>query len=48
MLGSTKSAQQLTPSGGSFDEDEGSKAKPEKWSMGMLNDKETDEVPGTS
>lgn len=24
------------------------KAKPEKWSMGILNDKETDEVPGMS
>ena len=22
------------------------KARPEKWSMGVLNDKETDEVPG--
>lgn len=24
------------------------KARPEKWSMGILNDTETDEVPGTS
>lgn len=24
------------------------KKKPEKWSMGVLNDKETEEVPGTS
>lgn len=25
---------------------EQAKAKPEKWSLGILNDKETDEVPG--
>lgn len=27
--------------------DEGSFTKRRKWTMGMLNDKETDEVPGT-
>lgn len=26
--------------------DEGSFKRPKKWAMGMLNDKETDEVPG--
>jgi len=30
----------------STDGDEEMKAKPEKWSMGVLNDRETEEVPG--
>lgn len=29
-----------------IDEYEQIKAKPEKWSMGVLNDRETEEVPG--
>ena len=33
-------------SGTSTNEHDEIKAKPEKWSMGVLNDKETDEVPG--
>ena len=46
ILGSNKSAQEPTSSGSSFDGDDGDKARPEKWSMGVLNDKRTDEVPG--
>lgn len=48
MLGGTKSAQEPPSSRSSVDEDDGHKAKPEKWSMGVLNDKQTDEVPGAS
>ena len=48
MLGGTKSAQKTPSSRSSVDEDDGHKVKPEKWSMGVLNDKQTDEVPGTS
>ncbi len=43
----TKSAQEPSTSGSSIDGEHGNKAKPEKWSMGVLNDRETDEVPGT-
>lgn len=48
ILGGTKSATEPTSSGSSVDEYDGNKAKPEKWSMGVLNDRQTDEVPGTS
>lgn len=47
MLGGTKPAQEPASSGSSVDEDNGNKVKPERWSMGVLNDKQTDEVPGT-
>lgn len=47
ILGSTRSAQEPTSYGSSIDGDDGVKARPEKWSMGVLNDKQTDEVPGT-
>ena len=47
LLGGTKSAQEPASSGSSVDGDDQNKAKPEKWSMGMLNDRQTDEVPGT-
>ena len=47
ILGSTKSAQEPKSYGSSIDGDDGNRVKPEKWSMGVLNDKQTDEVPGT-
>lgn len=47
MLGGTKPAQEPASSGNSVDDYDGDKAKPEKWSMGILNDRQTDEVPGT-
>lgn len=47
MLAGTKSDHEPASSGSSGDEDDGNKAKPEKWSMGVLNDRQTDEVPGT-
>ncbi len=37
-----------TSDGSSTDGYDEIKAKPEKWSMGVLNDKETEEVPGKS
>ena len=48
MLGVTKSDHEPASSEGSGNDDRGNKAKPEKWSMGVLNDRQTDEVPGTS
>ena len=39
--------QEVVSSGASSDELDEMKAKPEKWSLGVLNDKETEEVPGT-
>lgn len=47
MMGGTKSTLEPASSGSSIDQDDGNKARPEKWSMGVLNDKQTDEVPGT-
>ena len=47
VLGVTNSTQETMSPASSIDEDDGSKAKPEKWSMGVLNDRQTDEVPGT-
>lgn len=35
-----------TSVGSSTDDYDEIKAKPEKWSLGVLNDKETEEVPG--
>ena len=46
-MGGTNSALEPASSGSSIDREDGNKAKPEKWSMGVLNDKQTDEVPGT-
>lgn len=43
MLG----GQEPASSGSSVDQEDGNKGKPEKWSMGVLNDRQTDEVPGT-
>ena len=48
MLGRSKAAQQLTVSRESSGGLEELKMKPEKWSMGVLNDRETEEVPGQS
>ena len=47
LLSGHKSAQQPPSSGSSFDGVDETKTKPEKWSLGVLNDKQTDEVPGT-
>ena len=47
MMGGTKSTLEPASSGSSIDRDDGNKARPEKWSMGILNDRQTDEVPGT-
>ena len=47
MMGGTKSTLEPASSGSSIDRDDGNKARPEKWSMGVLNDRQTDEVPGT-
>ena len=47
MMGGAKSTLEPASSGSSIDRDDGNKARPEKWSMGILNDKQTDEVPGT-
>ncbi|KAF6222877.1 hypothetical protein HO133_000928 [Letharia lupina] len=43
MLG----GQEPASSGSSVDQEDGNKGKPEKWSMGVLNDRQTDEVPGS-
>ena len=47
-MSATKSGLEPASSGSSTHEDDVSKTKPEKWSMGVLNDRQTDEVPGTS
>jgi hypothetical protein len=45
--GATKaSRQEAASSGNSTDGYDEIKSKPEKWSLGVLNDRETDEVPG--
>ena len=47
FLGATKASQpEAASSGNSTDGYDEFKAKPEKWSLGVLNDRETDEVPG--
>lgn len=47
FLGSRKKASpEVESSGTSTDGFDDIKAKPEKWSLGVLNDKETEEVPG--
>ena len=47
MWGGSKSVQAPVSSGSSIEEDDVNKIKPEKWSMGILSDRRTDEVPGT-
>ena len=47
FLGGKKQAPpEVESSGTSTDGMDDIKAKPEKWSLGVLNDKETEEVPG--
>ena len=46
LLGSFTAVNQNISSPASTDGGEDYKTKPEKWSMGVLNDKQTDEVPG--
>lgn len=46
MLGGPKATKTTPMSRASSDGFEEVKVKPEKWSMGVLNDRETDEVPG--
>ena len=48
LLGFSKTESVLPSSStkSSTDAYEDMKAKPEKWSMGVLNDRETEEVPG--
>ena len=49
LLGGRKKApQEVASSGASTDGFDDIKSKPEKWSLGVLNDKETEEVPGMS
>ena len=43
----SKAIKTLPASKRSSDGFEDVKARPEKWSLGVLNDKETEEVPGT-
>ena len=47
LMGGTKSTLEPASTRSSIDRDDGNKARPEKWSMGILNDRQTDEVPGT-
>ena len=46
LLGSFGAVKGKTSSPASTDGSEDYKTRPEKWSMGVLNDKQTDEVPG--
>ncbi len=46
--GKKKAPHEVASSENSTDGFDDIKAKPEKWSLGVLNDKETEEVPGTS
>ena len=48
FFGASKATQEPSSSEHSMDGYDEIKSKPEKWSLGVLNDKETDEVPGTS
>ena len=45
--GGTRSAPPLASPESSVNGENANKGKPEKWSMGVLNDSQTDEVPGT-
>ena len=46
MLGRSNTGQAAVVPRESSETSENMKCKPEKWSLGVLNDKETDEVPG--
>lgn len=46
--GKKKAPHEVASSGTSTDGFDDIKSKPEKWSLGVLNDKETEEVPGMS
>ena len=46
MLGRSNTRQAAIISRESSEAFEDMKCRPEKWSLGVLNDKETDEVPG--
>jgi hypothetical protein len=46
LLGGSRPARGDTVSPASLDTTRDYKIRPEKWSFGVLNDKETDEVPG--
>ena len=46
--GKKKAPREVASSGTSTDGMDDIKSKPEKWSLGVLNDKETEEVPGMS
>ena len=46
--GAKKTPHEVASSGTSTDGFDDIKVKPEKWSLGVLNPRETDEVPGTS
>ena len=46
MLGRSSTAQPAIVSRESSDALEDMKCRPEKWSLGVLNDKRTEEVPG--
>lgn len=48
LLGGSKATKTSPTSRASSDGFEDLKTRPEKWSMGVLNDTETDEVPGMS
>lgn len=48
LLGGPKATKTSPMSRASSDGFEDLKSRPEKWSLGVLNDTETDEVPGTS
>ena len=45
MFSASQDASSPAPA---VEENEGYRAKPDKWSLGVLNDKVTDEVPGQS
>lgn len=47
LLIGTNSGPEPASSGSSIPENDVAKTKPEKWSMGVLNDRQTDEVPGS-
>ena len=48
MFGRSNTARGPTISEASSEGFEEMKSRPEKWSMGVLNDRETEEVPGES
>ena len=48
FFGKSKSIQDQSTTPVSLEKDENIKNKPPKWSLGILNDRETDEVPGRS